>query len=53
MKIPHKIKVFDWLVLNNKVLSKVNLRKRNWEGSSNCSCCGLLETTITFSLNAQ
>lgn len=44
-KTPRKNKVFDWLVLNNKVLSKVNLRARDWEGPPSCSCCGLLETT--------
>jgi hypothetical protein len=35
-KLPHKIKVFFWLVVRNKILTKDNLRKRCWIGSLNC-----------------
>jgi hypothetical protein len=43
-KLPHKIKVFLWLVLRNKILTKDNLKKRNWQGSDGCVFCGLLES---------
>jgi hypothetical protein len=40
-----KIKFFMWLILKiNKILSKENLRK-NWQGSSDCCFCGILEST--------
>jgi hypothetical protein len=31
-KIPQRIEVFLWLVLKNRILSKVNLKIRNWRG---------------------
>jgi hypothetical protein len=43
-KLPHKIKVFFWLVVRNKILTKDNLRKRCWIGSLNCCFCGVDET---------
>jgi hypothetical protein len=42
--LPHKIKVFLWLVLKNKILTKDNLRKRNWQDSLDCVFCGLPES---------
>jgi hypothetical protein len=35
-KLPQKIKVFLWLVFRNKILTKDNLKKRNWKGSDDC-----------------
>jgi hypothetical protein len=32
-KIPQRIKVFLWLVINDKILSKENLRKKNGKGT--------------------
>jgi hypothetical protein len=42
-KLPHKIKVFIWLVVRNKILTKDNLKKRNWHGSWDCCFCGCSE----------
>jgi hypothetical protein len=39
-KLPQKIKVFIWLVVRNKILTKDNLKKRNWKGSQDCCFCG-------------
>jgi hypothetical protein len=39
-KLPYKIKVFLWLVVRNKILTKDNLKKRNWHGLSDCCFCG-------------
>jgi hypothetical protein len=44
-KIPQRIKVFLWLILENKILSKENLKKKKWHGNVNCNWCGCLETT--------
>jgi hypothetical protein len=43
-KLPHKIKVFFWLVVRNKILTKDNLKKRSWIGSLNCCFCGVDES---------
>ena len=39
-KLPQKIKIFIWLVVRNKILTKDNLKKRNWNGSQECCFCG-------------
>jgi hypothetical protein len=39
-KLPQKLKVFIWLVVRNKILTKDNLKKINWHGSSDCCFCG-------------
>jgi hypothetical protein len=39
-KLSQKIKVFFWLVIRNKILTKDNLKKRNWKGSDECCSCG-------------
>jgi hypothetical protein len=39
-KLPQKIKIFIWLVVRNKILTKDNLKKRNWKGSQECCFCG-------------
>jgi hypothetical protein len=44
-KIPQRIRVFMWLILKNKILSKENLKRKNWQGNVNCDWCGCLETT--------
>jgi len=38
-KIPAKIKIFLWLVLNNAILIKDYLIKRKWTGSPTCHFC--------------
>jgi len=38
-KIPHRIKVFLWLLENKAVLTKDNLIKRNWVGDPSCYFC--------------
>jgi hypothetical protein len=43
-RLPHKIKVFLWLVLHNKILTRDNLRKRSWKGPLNYVFCGLSES---------
>ncbi|KAG8045329.1 hypothetical protein GUJ93_ZPchr0008g13376 [Zizania palustris] len=41
LRIPLKIKLFLWLTLKNKILTKDNLLKRGWKGGSkNCFFCG-------------
>lgn len=42
-KIPSEIKVFLWLILNNAILTKDNLLKRNWSGSPTCYFCDCAE----------
>ena len=39
MKVPAKIKIFLWLVMWNRTLTKDNLRKKGWEGSNQCMFC--------------
>jgi hypothetical protein len=43
-KLPQKIKIFIWLVVRNKILTKDNLKKRNWNGSLECCFCGVDES---------
>lgn len=38
-KVPLKIKVFLWQILNNKLQVAINLVKRGWKGSSRCCLC--------------
>jgi hypothetical protein len=42
-RIPSKIKIFLWLLLNNAILTKYNLLKRNWIGSPDCFFCNCEE----------
>ena len=44
VKVPLKIKVFMWFVHKQVILTKDNLVKRNWTGSSRCSFCDRDET---------
>jgi hypothetical protein len=43
-KLPQKIKIFFWLVVRNKILTKDNLKKRNWNGFLECRFCGVDES---------
>jgi hypothetical protein len=43
-KIPYKIKIFTWLVANNAIPTKDNMKRRNWEGSPICTFCDQVET---------
>jgi hypothetical protein len=36
-KIPLKIKIFMWLVMQNAILTKDNLLKRKWVGGPSCA----------------
>jgi hypothetical protein len=36
MKIPLKTKIFGWYLHRGIILTKYNLVKRNWQGSSQC-----------------
>jgi hypothetical protein len=39
MKIPLKTKFFDWYLHRGVILTKDNLVKRNWHGSTQCVFC--------------
>jgi hypothetical protein len=39
LKIPLKIKIFMWFLNNKVLLTKDNLAKRNWKGSTKCCFC--------------
>lgn len=44
-KVPLKIKVFIWLFVKNKILTKDNLYRRGWrKGDKKCQSCDLEET---------
>jgi hypothetical protein len=43
--IPLKIKVFMWQVFQDAILTRENMRKRNWLGAPLCSFCGAVETS--------
>jgi hypothetical protein len=43
-KIPEKLKIFLWLMTNEAILTKDNLRKRNWQGDPSCVFCDCVET---------
>lgn len=44
-KIPLKIKIFIWLILKGRTLTKDNLFKRGWrKGDTNCQFCDQQET---------
>jgi hypothetical protein len=48
-KIPEKIKIFLWLLANDTVLTRENLKKRNWQGDPSCVFCDSLKTTSHLS----
>ena len=39
MKVPLKIKIFSWYLRRGVILTKDNLAKRNWQGSTKCVLC--------------
>jgi hypothetical protein len=39
MKVPLKIKIFMWFVHRKEILTKDNLKKRNWDGDTKCCFC--------------
>jgi hypothetical protein len=43
-KVPLKIKVFLWQLCQVVVLTRENMKKRNWSGSPRSSFCNLLES---------
>ena len=43
-KIPLKIQIFMWQVMQNAILTRDNMRKRKWAGNPLCSFCDQLET---------
>jgi hypothetical protein len=43
-KIPYKIKIFTWLLENNAVLTKDNMKKRKWAGDPSCMFCPQYES---------
>lgn len=45
-KIPLKIQIFQWLLLQGSVITKNCMQKKNWQGSPLCSFCGQNETAL-------
>nr|CAD1844261.1 unnamed protein product [Ananas comosus var. bracteatus] len=46
IRIPLKVKVFNWIVLKKRPLTANNLLKRGWIGNTVCVLCGTEEETI-------
>lgn len=44
LKLPLKVKIFIWYLLKGVVLTKDNLTKRQWKGSTKCCSCNLHES---------
>jgi hypothetical protein len=42
-KLPTKIKVFMWMSIQNRLQTRVILKKKEWKGSKNCYLCGVEE----------
>jgi hypothetical protein len=40
-KVPLKIKIFLWRVINDKIQSAEQLKKRNWPGPGDCKLCDM------------
>jgi hypothetical protein len=43
-KIPMKVKIFMWLIDANAILTKDNLRRKNWQGDKRCFFCNIFES---------
>jgi hypothetical protein len=43
-KLPLRIKVFCWLVIKNRILTKDNLKKKGWKKVEMCEFCDDYET---------
>ena len=39
LKVPLKIRLFLWLIFQNKILTKDNLCKKGWQGCTLCPFC--------------
>jgi hypothetical protein len=46
-----KIKIFQWLILHNRILTWDNLRKRGFTGPSRCHLCQTQEETTNHLLD--
>ncbi|WVZ62675.1 LOW QUALITY PROTEIN: hypothetical protein U9M48_012391 [Paspalum notatum var. saurae] len=44
LKVPHKIKIFIWLLFRRVILTKDNLIRRHWQCSKQCCFCSADET---------
>jgi hypothetical protein len=44
IKVPLKIRIFMWFLHKRVILTKDNLKKRNWQGCSKCCFCDQDET---------
>ena len=42
-KIPMKIRVFMWLVMQGRLQTGSNLKKKQWRGTGKCCLCGAWE----------
>jgi hypothetical protein len=42
-RLPLKIKIFLWQLNYDAILTRENMRKRNWPGCPNCSFCDNVE----------
>jgi zinc-binding in reverse transcriptase len=49
-KMPLKIQFFLWLVKRNKILTKVNLKKKGWLDSTQCVFCSAEESSDHLSV---
>lgn len=43
-RVPARIKIFLWLVINDAILTRDNLMKRRWKGEPTCCFCDLNES---------
>lgn len=44
LPLPPKIRIFMWLVMHNRILTKNNLYKKGWRGDLTCQFCHKKET---------
>ena len=44
LKVPLKVKVFMWLMIKDRILTRNNLTKRGWTGNTQCHFCATEET---------
>jgi hypothetical protein len=54
-KIPLKIKIFMWQLCQDAILSRENMKRRNWLGAPTCSFCRQVESNdhIFFTCNTS
>ena len=43
LPIPYKIRIFMWLLAKNKILTKVKLQSKGWQGNTQCHFCSGVE----------